>query len=65
MHRNIANTILANDINAASVVEYAVTNLNVGRVVVRGHTKCGCAMAGLTDAGLGDTLNKWLRPLRE
>lgn len=65
VHRNIANTIHADDINAASVVEYAVTHLKVERVVVCGHTKCGGAMASLTDSDLGATLNKWLHPLRE
>jgi carbonic anhydrase len=65
VHRNIANTIRADDINAAGVVEYAVTHLKVQRVVVCGHTKCGGAVASLTDADLGETLNKWLQPVRE
>ena len=65
VHRNIANTIHANDINAASVVEYAVTHLKVAKVVVCGHTKCGGAIASLTDVDLGETLNKWLHPLRQ
>lgn len=65
VHRNIANTIHADDINAGSVVEYAVTHLKVQKVVVCGHTKCGGAMASLTDADLGETLNKWLQPIRE
>lgn len=65
VHRNIANTIHADDINAASVVEYAVTHLKVAKVVVCGHTKCGGAIASLTDADLGETLNKWLHPLRQ
>ncbi|CAN9161187.1 unnamed protein product [Alternaria alternata] len=33
VHRNIANTVHADDLNAASVVEYAVTHLKVNRVV--------------------------------
>lgn len=65
VHRNIANTIHAGDVNAASVVEYAVTHLKVDRVVVCGHTKCGGAMASLTDVDLGEMLDKWLHPLRE
>lgn len=65
VHRNIANTIHADDINVASVVEYAVTHLKVNKVVVCGHTRCGGAIASLTDVDLGDTLNKWLLPLRE
>jgi len=65
VHRNIANTVHANDINAASVVEYAVIHLQVKKVVVCGHTKCGGANAALVDADLGQTLNTWLHPVRE
>ena len=65
MHRNIANTVHAEDLNAASVVEYAVTHLKVKKVVVCGHTKCGGANAALGDADLGQTLNTWLHPVRE
>jgi carbonic anhydrase len=65
VHRNIANTVHANDINSASVVEYAVAHLKVKKVVVCGHTKCGGATAALGDADLGQTLNTWLHPVRE
>ena len=65
MHRNIANTVHDNDMNAASVVEYAITHLKVNHVVVCGPTKCGGAAAALDDADLGQTLNTWLHPVRE
>ncbi|KAF2264721.1 carbonic anhydrase [Lojkania enalia] len=65
VHRNIANTVHADDINVASVVEYAVAHLKVKKVVVCGHTKCGGANAALGDADLGVTLNTWLHPVRE
>jgi hypothetical protein len=65
VHRNIANTVHADDINSASVVEYAVAHLKVKKVVVCGHTKCGGATAALGDADLGQTLNTWLHPVRE
>jgi carbonic anhydrase len=65
VHRNIANTVHANDLNSASVVEYAVAHLKVKKVVVCGHTKCGGAAAALGDADLGETLNTWLHPVRE
>ncbi|KAF2116359.1 carbonic anhydrase [Lophiotrema nucula] len=65
VHRNIANTVHADDLNAASVVEYAVAFLKVRKVVVCGHTKCGGAVASLGDADLGVTLNTWLHPVRE
>ncbi|KAF2648725.1 carbonic anhydrase [Lophiostoma macrostomum CBS 122681] len=65
VHRNIANVVHADDVNAASVVEYAVTHLKVKKVVVCGHTKCGGANAALVDTDLGETLNTWLHPVRE
>jgi len=65
VHRNIANTVHADDLSAASVVEYAVVHLKVNKVVVCGHTKCGGANAALGDDDLGGVLNKWLSPVRE
>jgi hypothetical protein len=65
VHRNIANTVPADDLSAASVVEYAVVHLKVKKVVVCGHTKCGGANAALSDVDLGGTLNAWLLPVRE
>jgi carbonic anhydrase len=65
VHRNIANTVHADDLSAASVVEYAVVHLKVKKVVVCGHTKCGGANAALSDVDLGVTLNAWLLPVRE
>ncbi|KAF2744040.1 carbonic anhydrase [Sporormia fimetaria CBS 119925] len=65
VHRNIANCVHADDMNAASVVEYAVAHLKVKRIVVCGHSKCGGAIASLGDADLGTTLNTWLHPARE
>ncbi|OCL00493.1 carbonic anhydrase [Cenococcum geophilum 1.58] len=65
VHRNIANCLHADDLNASSVIEYATAYLKVKKIVVCGHTKCGGANAALGDADLGPTLNTWLLPLRE
>lgn len=65
VHRNIANCVHRDDINVASVVEYAVTHLKVQKVVVCGHTRCGGAVASLGDGDLGETLNTWLHATRE
>jgi carbonic anhydrase len=65
VHRNIANILTPNDLNSASVIEYAVGHVKVKRVMVCGHTKCGGANAAMGDDDLGDTLNTWLAPMRE
>ncbi|KAF2493518.1 carbonic anhydrase [Lophium mytilinum] len=65
VHRNIANCLHAQDLNASSVIEYATTHLKVKKIVVCGHTMCGGANAALGDADLGEALNTWLLPIRE
>jgi carbonic anhydrase len=41
VHRNVANIIAFNDVNIASIIEYAISNLRIPDIVVCGHTKCG------------------------
>ena len=65
VHRNIANVITTSDVSAASVIEYSVKYVGVEHIVVCGHTKCGGANAALGDGDLGETLNEWLKPVRE
>lgn len=65
VHRNIANVIRTSDVSSASVIEYSVTHVGVEHIVVCGHTKCGGAHAAMGDDNLGETLNEWLKPVRE
>lgn len=64
VHRNIANVISDIDLNAASVIEYAVSHLKVNHVVVCGHYSCGGVKAAMQSADLG-ILNPWLRKIRD
>lgn len=64
VHRNIANMVIGTDVNAMSVVNYAVTQLEVDHVVVCGHYACGGVEAAMKSADLG-VLNGWLRNIRD
>ena len=64
VHRNIANMVSGIDLNAMSVVEYAVTHLKVNHVVVCGHYACGGVKAAMQSADMG-VLNGWLRNIRD
>jgi carbonic anhydrase len=64
VHRNIANMVISIDLNAMSVVEYAIEHLKVNHVVVCGHYGCGGVKAAMQSADLG-LLNSWLRNIRD
>lgn len=64
VHRNVANVVNAIDMNAQSVINYAVTHLEVNHVVVCGHYSCGGVKAAMEAQDLG-ILNPWLRNIRD
>jgi carbonic anhydrase len=64
VHRNIGNVISNNDLNAMSVINYAVTQLQVKHIVVCGHYECGGVKAAMQSRDLG-ILNPWLRNIRD
>ncbi|WP_268033863.1 carbonic anhydrase [Algoriphagus sp. PAP.12] len=64
VHRNVANVVNAIDLNAQSVINYAVTHLEVNHVVVCGHYSCGGVKAAMEAKDLG-ILNPWLRNIRD
>lgn len=64
VHRNIANIVGSSDLNALSVVNFAIGTLHVKHVVVCGHYGCGGVKAAMVAKDMG-LLNPWLRHVRD
>ncbi|NLI65031.1 MAG: carbonic anhydrase [Bacteroidales bacterium] len=64
VHRNIANIAPNNDFNFITVINYALTHLEVKHVIVCGHYHCGGINAAMEHKDLG-FLNPWLRNIRD
>lgn len=63
VHRNVANMVVATDMNFLSVLQYAVDVLQVKQIIVCGHYGCGGVRAALSHETLG-LIDNWLRALK-
>lgn len=63
VHRNVANLLHHNDINALSVIQYAVDVLRVKHVIVVGHYGCGGIKAAISNGDNG-IVDYWLNTVR-
>ena len=64
VHRNVANLLVHSDLNALSVVQYAVEVLGVQHIIVVGHSNCGGIRAALTNQRAG-LVDNWLRHVQD
>lgn len=66
VHRNIANQFIFTDFNCLSVLQYAISVLQVKHVIVCGHYGCGGIKAAMQPQKAGlDITNKWLMHIKD
>ncbi|WP_101048921.1 carbonate dehydratase [Macromonas nakdongensis] len=64
VHRNVANVVVHSDLNALSVIQFAVDHLKVEHIMVVGHYGCGGVLATLRGTRVG-LVDNWLRHVHD
>ena len=64
VHRNVANVVVSSDLNALSVIQFAVDVLQVEHIMVVGHYGCGGVLAVLREDRVG-LADNWLRHVHD
>jgi carbonic anhydrase len=64
VHRNVANVVSHGDLNALSVLQFAIDVLHVRHVIVCGHYGCGGVHAAYEGRPLG-LIDNWLRHIQD
>ncbi|MDM0109979.1 carbonate dehydratase [Variovorax sp. J22R24] len=64
VHRNVANVVVATDLNCLSTIQFAVDQLKVDHVMVVGHYGCGGVLAALNNTRVG-LADNWLSHVKD
>ena len=64
VHRNIANVVVHTDLNALSVIQFAVDHLEIKHIIVVGHYGCSGVHAALSKSKVG-LADNWLRHVQD
>lgn len=64
VHRNVANVVVPSDLNALSVIQFAVERLRVEHIMVVGHYGCGGVIAAARGTRIG-LVDNWLRHVQD
>jgi carbonic anhydrase len=64
VHRNVANVVVHSDLNALSVIQFAIDRLQVRHIMVVGHHGCGGVSAALHKVRIG-VADNWLRHVQD
>lgn len=63
VHRNVANQTRENDLGFQSSLQFAVEELHVQHIIVKGHDSCGGVAAALAPER-HDSIGDWVEPIR-
>ncbi|MFT3664213.1 carbonate dehydratase [Piscinibacter sp.] len=64
VHRNVANVVVHSDLNALSVIQFAIDMLKVRHIMVVGHYGCGGVLAALQNRRIG-LADNWIRHVHD
>jgi carbonic anhydrase len=64
VHRNIGNVIVHTDLNALSVIQFAIEQLKIKHIMVVGHYGCSGVRAALENIRIG-LADNWIRHIQD